>query len=365
MTQPAVFTPLAVRNLTARNRLWVPPMCMYSALGRDGLATEWHQVHYGSLARGGAGLVIVEATGVTPEGRISPHDLGLWNDEQRDALSKVASTIRSFGAVAGIQLGHAGRKGSTWPGWGFEGRVGTMPESEGGWIPVAPSALAFDGLGLPHELSVAEIDEIRQAFVDAARRAFAAGFQVVELHAAHGYLIHQFLSPLSNQRSDEYGGALKNRAKLLLDVVRDVAAIMSDENALFVRFSATDWVEGGWNEEETSIVADWCGEAGASFFDVSSGGNVGGVKIPVGPGYQVPLAHYVRQHAHVATSAVGLLTTAEQANAVVADGRADVAMIGRESLRNPNFPLHAAVELGAEIDYWPAQYERARPRPTS
>lgn len=337
-------------------------MCMYSALGRDGLATGWHQIHYGSLARGGAGLVIVEATGVTPEGRISPHDLGLWNDDQRTSLGAVAATIRSFGAVAGIQLGHAGRKGSGWPGWGFPGKSGTMPVVDGGWQSVAPSPIAFDGMAVPHELTVAEIDSIRQAFVDAAARAVAAGFQVVELHAAHGYLLHEFLSPLSNQRTDQYGGVLKNRAKLLLDIVRDVRAAMGEDNALFIRFSATDWVDGGWNEEETSIVADWCAQAGADFFDISSGGNVGGVRIPLGPGYQVPLAHYVRQHAHVSTSAVGLLTTAEQVNAIIAEGRADVAMIGRESLRNPNFPLHAAVELGAEIDDWPAQYERARPR---
>lgn len=336
-------------------------MCMYSALGRDGLPTDWHQIHYGSLARGGAGLVIVEATGVTPEGRISPHDLGLWNDEQRDALASVAATIRTFGALAGIQLGHAGRKGSGWPGWGFPGRTGTMLESEGGWRTVAPSAIAFDGMDVPHELAAGEIDGIRESFVNAAARAFAAGFHVVELHAAHGYLLHEFLSPLSNQRTDEYGGALQNRAKLLLDIVRGISAVLGDDNALFVRFSATDWIDGGWNEEETSIVADWCAQAGAHFFDISSGGNVGGVKIPLGPGYQVPLAHYIRQHAHVSTSAVGLLTEAAQVNAIIADGRADVAMIGRESLRNPNFPLHAALELGAEIDYWPAQYTRAKP----
>jgi 2,4-dienoyl-CoA reductase-like NADH-dependent reductase (Old Yellow Enzyme family) len=336
-------------------------MCMYSALGRDGLPTDWHLVHYGTLAKGGAGLVVLEATGVLPEGRISMHDLGLWNDAQRDALRPIAAFISVQGAVPGIQLNHAGRKGSTFPGWGFEGKTGTMPATDGGWRTVAPSAVAFDGLYAPHELSHDEIETVIEGFASAARRAAEAGFQVIELHAAHGYLLHQFLSPLSNQRTDEYGDALANRARILLEIVRRSRAAIGEEIALLVRFSATDWVDGGWNEEETSIVADWCAEAGADFFDISSGGNVGGVRIPVGPGYQVPLAHYVKQHAHSGTSAVGLITDAQQANDIITEGRADAVMIGRESLRNPFFTLHAAEALGVEIDYWPAQYLRAKP----
>jgi len=346
-----------------RNRLWVPPMCQYSVIARDGIATDWHMVHYGALAKGGAGLVILEATGVVPEGRISMHDLGLWNDAQRDALRPIAEFISSQGAVPGIQLGHAGRKGSTYPGWGFEGNAGTMPETEGGWLAVAPSAVAFDGLDAPLELNHEGIAQVVQAFADAARRAAEAGFTVIEIHAAHGYLIHQFLSPLSNKRTDEYGDALANRARILLDVVREARAAIGEDIALFVRFSATDWVDGGWNEEETSIVADWCGQAGADFFDVSTGGNSGGVKIPVGPGYQVPLAHYVKQHAHSGTSAVGLITDPQQARDIITEGRADAVMVGRESLRDPHFPLHAATHLGIEVDYWPAQYLRAKPAP--
>jgi 2,4-dienoyl-CoA reductase-like NADH-dependent reductase (Old Yellow Enzyme family) len=346
-----------------RNRLWVPPMCMYSALGREGLATDWHLVHYGTLAKGGAGLVVLEATGVLPEGRISMHDLGLWNDAQRDALRPIAEFISSQGAVPGIQLGHAGRKGSTYPGWGFEGKAGTMPASEGGWHTVAPSGVAFDGLDVPHELSHDQIETVIEGFASAAHRAAEAGFKVIELHAAHGYLLHQFLSPLSNQRTDEYGDALANRARILLEIVRRSRAAIGEEIALLVRFSATDWVDGGWNEEETSIVADWCGEAGADFFDISSGGNVSTANIPLGPGYQVPLAHYVKQHAHSGTSAVGLITEAHQANDIITQGRADAVMIGRESLRNPYFPLDAAVALGVEIDYWPSQYLRAKPAP--
>lgn len=348
-----------------RNRLWVPPMCMYSALGADGLATDWHLIHYGTLAKGGAGLVILEATGVVPEGRISTHDLGLWNDAQRDALRPIAQFISAQGSVPGIQLGHAGRKASTYPGWGFEGKAGSMSATEGGWQSVAPSAAAFDGLDAPTALSHDGIEAVIVAFTDAARRAAEAGFKVIEIHAAHGYLIHQFLSPLSNHRTDEYGDALSNRARILLEIVRRSRAAIGEDIAMFVRFSATDWVDGGWNEEETSIVADWCGEAGADFFDVSSGGNSGGVKIPVGPGYQVPLAHYVKQHAHSGTSAVGLITDPQQASKIISDGRADAVMIGRESLRNPLFPLHAAAELGVELDYWPVQYLRAKPTPRS
>lgn len=333
-------------------------MCMYSA-GNDGIITEWHKVHLGAMATGGAGLIIQEATAVSPEGRISPKDLGLWNDEQRDALKPVVEFIRAQGAVAGIQLAHAGRKASTYPGWGPEAKAGTIPDSEGGWQTIAPSANAFEGYAPAREVSIEDITKVIDDFVSAARRAIDAGFQVLEIHAAHGYLIHQFLSPLTNEREDDFGGPLKNRARLLLDVVRAVRAEIGTEPVVFVRFSATDWVDGGWNEEETAVVTDWVKDLGVDVVDISTGGLVAGASIPVAPGYQVPMAHFIKDHAHLPATAVGLITEAQQANAIIADGRADAVFIGREMLRDPHFPLRAAVQLGAEIDYVPGQYGRA------
>lgn len=360
MTQPALFTPITIRSITARNRVWVPPMCMYSCVKRDGVALPFHMAHYGAMALGGAGLIIQEATAVSPEGRISFQDLGLWNDEQRDALAPIVALIKEQGAIPGIQIGHAGRKAATAPGWGpLSSLPGTLSEEDGGWEVVGPSAIAFDGLATPRALSTEEVHEVVQQFASAARRAVQAGYQFIEIHAAHGYLVHEFLSPLSNQRDDEFGGPLKSRAKLLLDIVSAMRAEMGEDLILGIRFSATDWVDGGWNEEETSIVADWAKALGADLVDISSGGNVTGVKIQVGPGYQVPLAHFVKQHAHLPVTAVGLITTAELANEIVTDGRADAVLIGREHLRDPHFALRAAAELGAEIDYGPGQYGRA------
>lgn len=359
MAQPALFTPLTVRQHTFRNRVWVPPMCMYSALGKDGVATSFHKVHYGAMALGKPGLIIVEATAVSPEGRISFHDLGIWNDAQVEALKPIASYIKEQGVVPGIQLGHAGRKGSTYPGWGYPGIAGSTPVEEGGWVAVAPSALAFEGYALPEALDETGIAKVIADFAAAAVRAVEAGFEVLELHAAHGYLIHQFLSPLSNERTDDFGGPLKNRARLLLDIVRAVRAAVGDGPVLFVRFSATDWVAGGWNEEETSIVTDWVKDLGVDMVDISTGGLVANAQIPVGPGFQVPLAHYVKDHAHLPATAVGLITEAQQANEIIESGRADAVLIGREMLRDPHFPLRAAAELGAEIDYAPEQYGRA------
>ena len=338
-------------------------MCQYSVVKRDGVPTAWHNVHLGSMAVGGAGLVMTEATAVEAIGRISPHDTGIWNDEQRDAWKNIVDFITSQGAVAGIQLGHAGRKASIYSDWNFPGVSGSMPDQEGGWQTVSASATAFDGYLPADELSLADIDALVETWGQAARRAVEAGFEVIELHAAHGYLLHQFLSPLSNLRTDEYGGPLEDRARLLLRIVERVREAIGDDLALFVRISATDWVDGGWNEAETATTADWARAAGADLFDVSSGGNVTGVKIPVGPGYQVPLAHFVKQHSHIATSSVGLITTSELANAIVEEERSDAVFIGREMLRDPHFALRAAVELGAEIDYWPAQYLRAKPQP--
>ena len=357
MTATALFTPLTIRGVTLRNRIWVAPMCQYSADAEDGMTTDWHLVHLGSFGQGGAGLVITEATAVSPEGRISPQDLGLWNDEQAEGFRRITDFLHSQGAAAGIQLAHAGRKASTYRPWASE--RGTVPVDAGGWQSVGPSPIAFPGYAAPVELDPAGIDGVVDDFVAAAVRAIGAGFDVLELHAAHGYLLHQFLSPLSNERTDEYGGSLENRARLLLRVVSAVRQAVGDDVALLVRFSATDWAVDGWDEQQTSAVATWARDAGADVFDISSGGNITGVTIPVGPGYQVPLAEFVASNGDVPVSAVGLITTPAQAAAIVDEGRADAVMLGREMLRDPHFALRAAHELGVAIDYWPSQYIRA------
>ena len=360
MSQPALFEPFTLRNVTMRNRIWVAPMCQYSCFDEDGIVGDWHMAHLGSFAIGGAGLVIAEATGVTPEGRITPRCPGLWNDDQLAAWKRVVDFIVSRGAVAGIQLAHAGRKASDAPPFEYDGD-GYVSPSHGGWIPVGPSPIAYSGHETPHELTAKEIGDIVTAWAAAARRAVSAGFRVLEVHAAHGYLIHEFLSPLSNQRTDDYGGPLENRARLLLEVTRAIRAEVGEEIALFIRLSATDWTEGGWNEQETSIVADWVLENGADLADISAGGNISGVKITVGPGYMVPLATYVKEHSHIPVSTVGLITDPHQANDIVDSGKADAVLIGREMLRDPHFALRAAVELNADISYWPGQYTWARP----
>ncbi|KRB36201.1 NADH:flavin oxidoreductase/NADH oxidase [Microbacterium sp. Root180] len=350
-----LFTPLSLRDLTLRNRLWVSPMCQYSAV--EGVPQEWHHTHLAQFASGGAGLVIAEATAVSPEGRISPDDTGLWTDAQRDAWEPIVSAIRSRGAVAAVQLAHAGRKASTWSP--FSGRRGTVVAADGGWNTVAPSAVAFDGFAEPAALEVAGIDRVVADFGSAARRAVAAGFEVLEIHAAHGYLIHQFLSPLSNLREDEYGGSLENRARLLLRVIDEVTDA-APGIPLLVRFSATDWADGGWDADQTAVVARWSAERGADFFDISSGGLVAHQRITTGPGYQVDLAARVRREAGVPVSAVGMIDDAAHAERILAAGEADAIMAGREWLRDPHYGLRAADELGADIDYWPKQYARAR-----
>jgi 2,4-dienoyl-CoA reductase-like NADH-dependent reductase (Old Yellow Enzyme family) len=350
-----LFTPLSLRDVTVRNRLWVSPMCQYSAV--EGVPQEWHHTHLVQFASGGAGLIVAEATAVSPEGRISPEDTGLWNDEQRDAWAPIVEAIRRRGAVAGVQLAHAGRKASTWSP--FSGRRGTVAAADGGWTTVAPSAIAFDGFAEPVALDLAGIDRIVDGFAAAARRAVAAGFQVLELHAAHGYLLHQFLSPLSNRREDEYGGSLENRARLVLrvlDAVTDAAA----DVPVIVRFSATDWADGGWDADDTATVAGWAAERGADFFDISSGGLVAHQKLTTGPGYQVHLAARVRREAGVPVNAVGMIDDAAHAERVLSEDAADAVMAGREWLRDPHYALRAATELGADIDYWPKQYLRAR-----
>jgi len=352
---PALFTPITIRSLTLRNRLWVAPMCQYSVHERDGVPTAWHLVHLGSFAKGGAGMILTEATAVSPEGRISPEDTGIWNDAQRDAWRPIIDFSHSQGSPIGIQLAHAGRKASTYSTGGH----GTVPVEEGGWTTVAPSAIAFGGYAEPTALDAAGIDAVVDDFTTAARRSVEAGFDAIEIHAAHGYLLHQFLSPLSNERTDEYGGSLENRARLLLRVVTAVRAEIGEDMPLFVRFSATDWTENGWDEDQTAIVTGWSRDAGADFFDISTGGNVS-APIPLSPGYQAPFATHVKEQAGVPVSAVGLITAAEQAEELVASGAADVVMMARELLRDPHFPLRAAHELGADLDYWPAQYLRAK-----
>lgn len=355
---PHLFSPLGIRSVTFRNRLWVAPMCQYAVDLEDGMPTDWHLVHLGSLARGGAGLVMTEATGVSPVGRISAQDTGIYTDEQRDAWARIVRFIHSQGAAAGIQLAHAGRKGSTWREWGPA--TGTRPAAEGGWQTVAPSAIAFDGYDAPVSLDADGIRGVVTDFTEAARRAEQAGFDVLEIHAAHGYLLHQFLSPLSNTRTDAYGGSLENRARLLLEVVASVRSAVSEGTAVFVRLSATDYADGGWTPDETATVAGWAAQAGADFFDVSSGGLIPGVNIPVGPGYQVAFAQHVRDNAGVPVSAVGLISDAREADRIIREGQADAVMMARKLLRDPNFPQRAALELGVDASLVPPQYHRAR-----
>ncbi len=348
-----LFTPWRVRGLTVANRAWVSAMCQYSAT--DGVVGDWHLAHLGSLATGGFGLVMAEATAVAPEARISVRCPGLWNDEQVTAWRRVTDFAHAQGAHIGVQLAHAGRKASTMAPWDDHPFA---LASEGGWTAVAPSELAFDGYPPPRALRVEEIDRVVDQFVAAARRARRAGFDVLEIHAAHGYLLHQFLSPLSNQRGDAYGGSFENRTRLVLRVAEAVRAAEPDV-PLFVRLSATDWVEGGWDLDQTVALARALRESGVDLVDVSSGGNVATAVVPVGPGYQVPFASAVRRGAGVATSAVGLITEPDQAESILVDGDADAIMVARAALRNPRWALNAAEALGEFID-WRPQLERAR-----
>lgn len=352
-----IFEPITLRGVTARNRLWVPPMCQYSVEAKEGVATDWHMVHLGGLARGGAGAVIVEATAVTPQGRISPQDLGLWNDAQRDALAPIVAFMRSQGAVAGIQLAHAGRKASTYRTFEPE-HSGSVPVTDGGWETVAPSATAYPGLAVPTALDQDGIEEIIAAFAAAARRAVNAGFELLEIHGAHGYLVHEFLSPLSNDRDDQYGGSLANRARFLLQVVDTVRAEVGETVPLLVRLSAVDWVENGLTIDDTVQVVQWLKEHGVDLIDVSSGSNMP-AKIPSGPGYQVSFAEAIRRRTGVPTAAVGLITEPFQAEQILVTEQADVVLVGRESLRNADFPIHAAQVLRHKNPPTPIQYHRA------
>ncbi|BCT78171.1 oxidoreductase [Sinomonas cyclohexanicum] len=357
MCAAKLFTPVDLRAIHVRNRLWVSPMCQYSVEGWDGVPTGWHLAHLGSFARGGAGLVMTEATAVNPAGRITNWDTGIWNEAQAEAWREIVAFIHAQGATAAMQLAHAGRKASTYREWSGHG---TQSPEDGGWETVAPSAVAFDGYAAPRALTVEEIQGVVADFAAAARRALGAGFDALEIHGAHGYLIHQFLSPLSNLRTDEYGGSLENRARLLLEIVRAVRADAGDGVPLLVRLSATDWVDGGWNLEDTITVAGWAASAGADWFDLSSGGLVARASIPVKPLYQVAFATAVRDRTGMPVNAVGLITTPQEAAQIVDEGAADAVMVAREFLRDPHFPLRAAHELGVELDYWPPQYTRAK-----
>jgi len=351
-----LFDKLEIRGAKLRNRIVVSPMCQYSST--DGFANDWHLVHLGSRAVGGAAVVFTEASAVLPEGRISPQDLGIYKNEHVEMLARIAHFIRGQGAISGIQLAHAGRKGSTVRPW--EG-AGAVPLSEGGWIPVAPSAVSFsDSYALPTALDLNGIRTIVRAFADAARRACEAGFGIIEIHAAHGYLIHEFLSPLSNQRTDAYGGSFENRTRLLREVVGAMRHVWPDGNPLFVRISATDWIEGGWDLAQSIELAKQLGPFGVDLIDCSSGGILPGAKIPLEPGYQVPFAAEIRRETGILTGAVGLITSAAQADAILREDKADVVLLAREFLRQPYWPLRVAHELGFPVS-WPAQYLRAAP----
>jgi 2,4-dienoyl-CoA reductase-like NADH-dependent reductase (Old Yellow Enzyme family) len=352
-----LFSPLELRSVRLRNRIGVSPMCQYSAV--DGAATDWHLVHLGGRAAGGAALVVAEATAVEARGRISPDDLGIWDERHVEPLCRVASFISSQGAVPGIQLAHAGRKASTRVPWRGGGPLAT---DEGGWPVVGASPIPFaDGYPLPEALDEAGITTVVDAFAAAASRALAAGFRVVEVHAAHGYLLHQFLSPLSNQRDDAYGGDLAGRARFVTEVVEAVRAAWPAELPLLIRVSATDWVRGGWDVDESVELARRLRPLGVDLVDCSSGGLVPGAKIPLEPGYQVPFAERIRREAGIATAAIGLITEPRQADAVVREGRADLVLLARQLLREPTWPLRAAHELGHdELAPWPKQYLRAR-----
>lgn len=351
-----LFEPLQLRDIVLTNRIGIPPMCQYSA--RDGLASDWHFVHYGSRAVGGAALMILEATAVTPEGRISPGDLGLWDDRQIEPLARIGRFVQAQGCVPAIQLAHAGRKASVGLGWQAQRTLGA---SEGGWQTVAPSPLAFgEGYAVPGELDAAGIRRVVAQFAAGARRANEAGFRMVEIHAAHGYLLHQFLSPLSNRRTDAYGGSFENRTRLVREVVAAVRGEWPERLPLLIRLSATDWAEGGWNADETVELCRALKGLGVDLVDVSTAGLVPSVKIPAGPGFQTEFAARVRREAGIASAAVGLVTAPAQADHIVRTGQADLVLLGREILRNPYWPLRAAQELGQAAS-WPPQYLRAAP----
>jgi 2,4-dienoyl-CoA reductase-like NADH-dependent reductase (Old Yellow Enzyme family) len=350
-----LFERFKLRAIEFRNRIWVSPMCQYSSA--DGMPNDWHLVHLGSRAVGGAGLVIQEATAVSPEGRISPSDAGIWSDAHAESYKRIVKFIKEQGAVAGIQLAHAGRKASTSEPWNGGKRV---DENSGGWETVAPSQIAFaDDYPMPRAMTLSDIEQATNDFIEAAKRSVDAGFEVIEIHAAHGYLFHEFLSPLSNERTDEYGGSLGNRMRFPLEVASRVREIVPENLPIFVRISATDWTENGWDLEQSIKFCTELKNIGIDLIDVSTGGNVPNARISVAPNYQVPFAAEIRKQVGIATAAVGMITEAQQAEEILQKGEADAVLMAREFLRDPYFPFTAARELGAKIDYVPKQYGRA------
>lgn len=352
-----LFSPLSLRGLNIPNRIFVSPMCQYSS--EEGLPNDWHMVHLGSRAVGGAGLVMVEATAVSPEGRITPYDSGLWNPAQADAYHRITQFIKAQGSIPAVQIAHAGRKASTEAPW--RGGHPIPPTADHGWIPEAPSSLPFSSAHTePHALEELEIERIKGQFVDSTRLALMAGFEVIELHMAHGYLLHSFLSPLTNHRQDSWGGTLENRARLPLEIARAVRAEWPDELPVFVRISASDWVDNGWDLAQSVQLSIWLREAGIDLIDCSSGGLIPDAVIPAGPGFQTPFAQVIKSQAHIPTSAVGLITQPAQAEHILVNHQADAVSLARELLRDPYWPLHAAHTLGTDVA-WPSQYLRAKP----
>jgi 2,4-dienoyl-CoA reductase-like NADH-dependent reductase (Old Yellow Enzyme family) len=351
---PSLFDPLTIRSVTFDNRIWVSPMCQYSA--RDGVAGDWHQAHIGALATGGAGLIMMEATGVVPEGRISINCLGLWNDQQEAALKPLVDFAHSMGRKIGIQLAHAGRKGSTYAPWG---PTLIAPPEAGGWQTVSSSPIAFGQMPIPRELSIDEIRALVKSFAEAAERAVRAGFDLVEIHAAHGYLINQFTSPLVNKRTDEYGGNFEGRTRFFYEIVESIRAHIPSNMPLFARISAIDWVDEGWSIKDSIRLAKDLQRLGVDLIDTSSGGAVAEAKITVGPGYQVPFAEAIKKESSIATASVGFITEPEQADEIVKSGKADAVMIGRLMLRNPRWPFEAARALKVDVE-WPPQLVRGK-----
>lgn len=355
MIMASLFSPLQIKEVQFKNRIGVSPMCQYSSV--NGFSNNWHLVHLGSRAVGGAGLVMAEATAVSPEGRITLSDLGIWSDDHVSGLKEITGFVHAQGSVAGIQLAHAGRKASTIEPW----KGGTAIQIEnGGWRPVAPSAVAYSEKYIPpSELSLVEIHQVIQDFKSGAFRALHAGFKVLEIHAAHGYLIQEFLSPLSNIRTDNYGGSFENRIRFLVEIIQAIKEVWPAGLPLFVRISATDWTERGWDIDDSVRLASVLSDEGVDLVDCSSGGNVPNAKIPVAPGYQVPFAQVIKENSAMLTAAVGFIIQAAQAEEIISSGKADMVFLAREMLRDPYFPLHAAQQLGIDVE-WPPQYQRAK-----
>jgi 2,4-dienoyl-CoA reductase-like NADH-dependent reductase (Old Yellow Enzyme family) len=351
-----LFSPIKIQNIELKNRIVVSPMCQYSSI--NGFPSDWHLVHLGSRAVGGAGLILTEATAVSPEGRISPDDAGIWNEEQVNAYKKITSFIKSQNSVSGIQLAHAGRKASTYSPWKGSGEVKV---ENGGWITLAPSPIPFsENFPHPKEMSEEDVQLVIDQFTKAAKRSIEAGFEVIELHFAHGYLVHEFYSPISNKRKDKYGGNLENRCRFAIEIAKSVRETIPDGTPLFARISSTDWVENGWDINQSIQIAKGLKEVGVDLIDCSSGGNVSNAKIPAGPSYQIPFAEKIKKEVKILTGGVGLITTAEQAEEIISSEKADIVLLAREMLRDPYWALHAAKKLNVDLTDWPKQYLRAK-----